>query len=586
MSRWLLTAVASLCLLMGPPLAAQVQNPDEGEEASRQGLKDAGRRHNKSSAKKNKKSKKKAKKPGRKTRKKSAAKKPGKKKAKKPAAKTRKKSAATRKSGKKAKKPAAKQSGKKKPSTTRKPDTRKSTKVRKPTKKPSPVKKPARKPATVRKPIKKPGPPVSASAARKKQQLTDLRRQRNEKIRKLTPAKKARLKTLHARALAQRDKARRPASRSKRPLPGKRPVPAKYLPRTGLTRANRAALANLGKTDAKVRSALSRLQKQGKLSKRSLDHLKQIGLRTRDPQALIGLHRLTNPSPFVSDRTLQTLLKLEKRTSLTGGEKQLLHRYLHGQPLSRHHLVLAKNLLDRPGLGTANRAALIQMISHVQEQQVRQDFLSALQNRASPLNPIISPSGGLLPGADETFPPLVPCLWFPNDPNAEPGPDVVPAGSGVCAGVSAGSDLGALAGVSHERGQSEERAQDLGSVALDDPVEQTCRYLRVTNATREKITVWIQYRTQDDRGRWAWYPANPKGSERAVRVALDPGETVDLTDQGWRVSASRIRFWARSQSRQWVTFKEADLWLVPEVGPDDSHGYNAAEVQTFDLTVR
>ncbi len=133
-----------------------------------------------------------------------------------------------------------------------------------------------------------------------------------------------------------------------------------------------------------------------------------------------------------------------------------------------------------------------------------------------------------------------------------------------------------------------------GLVAAVDPAEenaeeagwQTTRYLRVTNATGERLTLYVQLKTQDENEEWVWFPTAP-GGDQALVYELEPGQVMDLESGDWRVNGSRVRVWAESASREYVAFRDKDLWLVPEKEPEEgTHGYEAADIETFELAIR
>lgn len=107
-------------------------------------------------------------------------------------------------------------------------------------------------------------------------------------------------------------------------------------------------------------------------------------------------------------------------------------------------------------------------------------------------------------------------------------------------------------------------------------VPQMERYVRLENKTDEKLAVSLLYRTRDEQGRWVWLPDAP-GGERVMNFTLGPGQVLDLTN---KVSASRIRVWARSASRNWSDFQDKDLLLVPE--PEGM--YLTSRMETFSFT--
>jgi hypothetical protein len=127
---------------------------------------------------------------------------------------------------------------------------------------------------------------------------------------------------------------------------------------------------------------------------------------------------------------------------------------------------------------------------------------------------------------------------------------------------------------------------ELGSVALEQTLWQRGRLLRIANASGEKITVHVQYRTQAKGDDWAWFPGEPGDTDQSVTFELEDGEVIDAMDNDWAINASQIRFWAKSETKEWVQFKDKDLWLVPEKDEDGNPGYKAQDMQRFNLTVR
>jgi hypothetical protein len=117
---------------------------------------------------------------------------------------------------------------------------------------------------------------------------------------------------------------------------------------------------------------------------------------------------------------------------------------------------------------------------------------------------------------------------------------------------------------------------------------QTTRYLRVVNTSGEKVTVFLRYYTQDQSQAWNWFPGAP-GDESAEPLAFEfePGEAADLTDNEWRVNASRVRLWGQAASgKQWPKFKDQDFLLVPEVDEDGRHSYPADGIGVCSFTIK
>jgi hypothetical protein len=114
---------------------------------------------------------------------------------------------------------------------------------------------------------------------------------------------------------------------------------------------------------------------------------------------------------------------------------------------------------------------------------------------------------------------------------------------------------------------------------------QMTRRLRVANATNEKLTVYLQVKTQNDQDEWVWFPSQP-GRDRVLAYELEPGQAADLMDGKWEVNGSRARLWAVGANQEYVAFRDKDLWLVPEMNDEGYHGYDAADIQTFEIAIR
>jgi hypothetical protein len=112
---------------------------------------------------------------------------------------------------------------------------------------------------------------------------------------------------------------------------------------------------------------------------------------------------------------------------------------------------------------------------------------------------------------------------------------------------------------------------------------QVERFLRIKNDSGEKLTVFLQVRTRNDRGEWMWSPEAPGSKAKATTFDMDAGKTLDLTG---KVSASRVRLWARSDSASFMDYANQDLWLVPETSSNGEHRYRAGQMQTFTYTMK
>ena len=158
-------------------------------------------------------------------------------------------------------------------------------------------------------------------------------------------------------------------------------------------------------------------------------------------------------------------------------------------------------------------------------------------------------------------------------------PDIVtPVGPGVAISVTPNVTPQEGADVTNSG------VEDLGSAATSATTLQTTRYLRLANATDQKVTVFLQYFTQSEGGEWNWLPAAPDSTD-GLAIELNPGEVADARDGDWRINASKIRIWAKSADMNWTMFQNKDLWLVPEL-LDGQHAYESDDQQVFNYTIR
>jgi hypothetical protein len=160
----------------------------------------------------------------------------------------------------------------------------------------------------------------------------------------------------------------------------------------------------------------------------------------------------------------------------------------------------------------------------------------------------------------------------PDDGGTTPGGDKNPPDDG---GTTPGGDAGT--GLKAKSGPTK------GGAAAK---RQTRRHLLVENATREKLTVFVQYYTHGDKGQWGWVPANPAQKDaKALTLALEPGETTNVADKNGPISASRVRLWATSAGgAAWAEYRDKDLWLMAEPVKQGQRSYVGAEMDTFTFT--
>ena len=112
----------------------------------------------------------------------------------------------------------------------------------------------------------------------------------------------------------------------------------------------------------------------------------------------------------------------------------------------------------------------------------------------------------------------------------------------------------------------------------------TRRMLKIKNESDVPVKVFVQYREMVSK-KWQWLPSDPSQSSDAVSYDLKPGQEMLAEHQGKKVAASRVRIWVASEKAQWNDYKDADLWLVPEMDAQGQHRYLATEMKTFTFVV-
>jgi hypothetical protein len=261
--------------------------------------------------------------------------------------------------------------------------------------------------------------------------------------------------------------------------------------------------------------------------------------RVKDPAQKVALSRSIRTSHFLRSSQMRTLVKASRGWSARG--RNTLDRLLGGGPVSgadvsflRGQFLGASGPL-RGALGSALRDA-----SFLRSQGAALDGLAAATGGA------VMPGGGYSPGsAAGADVPEVPSVLIPEDEGDPNGP-------GVNLSVTPGEESGGLVGPPE--------VDPTGEVVQSD---QTTRRLRLGNNTRNKVKFFVQY--QNGKGRENWYPARPNGEgENALEYELEPGQTIDVQDNDWRVSANKVRVWARGGGQEWNRFKNRDLPAVPE----------------------
>jgi hypothetical protein len=90
------------------------------------------------------------------------------------------------------------------------------------------------------------------------------------------------------------------------------------------------------------------------------------------------------------------------------------------------------------------------------------------------------------------------------------------------------------------------------------------KYIKLENASGERLTVWLHYQAFDENKEMAWFPTRPVDPEKARRYVVENGASVYLSDHGVRVAAARARVWAESDNgHKWLNYRDRDLALKP-----------------------
>ena len=143
----------------------------------------------------------------------------------------------------------------------------------------------------------------------------------------------------------------------------------------------------------------------------------------------------------------------------------------------------------------------------------------------------------------------------------------------------------------YKLGDTAKSQADLQKAAELDPKfkglevkQRYVNYLRVTNATKEPLQVYIHYYTPSVGGNFRWYPEDP-GTGEPISLRLEPGESDYLIHKRFgdmKVKGAKFRIWAKGVNSGGVdnTYKDKDLIAAT---PD---GYVDTDYGTFDYTFR
>jgi hypothetical protein len=167
-----------------------------------------------------------------------------------------------------------------------------------------------------------------------------------------------------------------------------------------------------------------------------------------------------------------------------------------------------------------------------------------------------------------------------------------------------------VAGTAPGSGSADMSYTDTASVGPTSIVFRS-RYLFLGNSSQEKVTIHVQYLTQDEEGNWVWLPNRPSSSQESasdhlrhhlgatqlcaladgtpesISFELEPGQYGYAFDGDWKIHACRVRVWAESCSGVvWDKYKSNDFLLVAETDEEDSPTYVAPEMGTVKWIVR
>jgi hypothetical protein len=417
-----------------------------------------------------------------------------------------------------------------------------------------------------------------------------------KQIASLTPEKTQQLTKLNSDLEKSRDQAKKKlttnATNDKKKIV--KPAPAMLTP------AKKDVINQLDKLAAKDPNFAATAEKirDGKpLTKQDIANLKAAAGMTTDPKTKGELLKAAGLGNRLTPKATQSTLSLLQNPNTPQNVKNVLNKYLSGQPLTLADKQILDNYKLTGKLSPADQTALAQIENSATVNNVNgtangllAGALAAGIGGFTPLLPDLG-SGALLAGGSDLFAPIGDTAGFiPSDDLAgDFDPDtIMPNSPGTYVGISPnypisyadGSASEAPPGVYSPGGEDAPPADlflsDVGSLASDTMVPQTTRYLRLGNGADKPITFFVQYYSDDD-GKFV--PADP------IERTVEPGDMLDLVVDGWRVNAPRARVWAKSADRTWENFKDKDLPIVPEM-EDGKAGYLAPDIGVFNFTLR
>ena len=109
----------------------------------------------------------------------------------------------------------------------------------------------------------------------------------------------------------------------------------------------------------------------------------------------------------------------------------------------------------------------------------------------------------------------------------------------------------------------------------------------IRNDSSEKVSFKVLYHTKAS-GKFKWEPAQPSDEpETYYAFDLAPGEAHALMRSDEQpITASKVRIFAKSPTREWKDGWDRDLFSVPETDAAGNHVYQAAEIEVHTFRIR
>ena len=360
-----------------------------------------------------------------------------------------------------------------------------------------------------------------------------------------------------------------------------------------------------GKTDAlgqvaKTYPAVGRT-KNKPLGNSGVDALKAAQANVTDPKQAAAIHNELRKSPasgaaLIDGQGIAALQKFAVKPTTSQEQAQVINKFLQGKTLNSQERDVFNGIGGQAPPGSPLAVAVAQGNLEIAANQMTTGFnppfigglppgIGATIINAGTLFGGFIPGGGqgedFILGGGNSFPAGTSVVWIPSDSSAGFGPDGIPDGPGIeCAVLPCEYPGFADIGGDQNADALELAASGLAQAA--DVLQQT-RYLRVANDTDKPVTIFVQYQALNDQGDWVW----SGDGDDALQFRLEPGEVTDLDDNGWRINAASAHIWVKSENGdEWNTFKNQELWLVPEQDENGNHMYQDQGIQIFDYAVR